>query len=136
MMDKGLLSDRPLLNRYDPMIILLLLSLALTALLLMWHYGNFGVNAEIYYNGELIKTVPLKTDSLSELGEGYPNMTYMVSEGRIRVISSDCRDKVCIRSGTIRSSYKTIVCLPNRVVIKVEQIRENNDNDNDIDVIL
>lgn len=39
----------------------------------------------------------------------------------IRMISSPCPDKICIRQGWINKAGETIVCLPNRVVIRLEK---------------
>ncbi|MGE5542463.1 MAG: NusG domain II-containing protein [Bacillota bacterium] len=46
--------------------------------------------------------------------------TFEVSGGRVRMISSDCPDKVCVKTGWISQAGQVIVCLPNRVILKVE----------------
>ena len=127
--------QRRLINRNDPAVILLLLSLALAAMLLMWRYMNFSDKAEVYRDGELIKTVSLEKDSVFWLdGENgdYPHMEFEVSNKKIRVVSADCRDKICIGTGTIKRNYRTIICIPNRVVVKIAE----KTDDNDIDVVL
>ncbi|NPV69035.1 MAG: NusG domain II-containing protein [Firmicutes bacterium] len=48
------------------------------------------------------------------------NSTFEISGGRVRMLSSDCPDKVCIRMGWAAQPGQVIVCLPNRVVLKVE----------------
>lgn len=45
--------------------------------------------------------------------------TFEIEDGRIRMIGSDCRDKVCVGMGWIDTPGRSIVCLPNRVVIRV-----------------
>ncbi|MCX7846336.1 MAG: NusG domain II-containing protein [Dictyoglomaceae bacterium] len=42
------------------------------------------------------------------------------SEKGVRMISSPCPDKLCIKQGWIKKVGETIVCLPNRVVLRFE----------------
>ena len=43
----------------------------------------------------------------------------IVEKGAIRVCDADCPDKICEERGAISKAGQTIVCLPNRIVIKV-----------------
>ncbi|HEY5493052.1 MAG TPA: NusG domain II-containing protein [Candidatus Anoxymicrobiaceae bacterium] len=45
--------------------------------------------------------------------------TFKISDGRVRMVRSACRDRICVGVGWIDSPGKSIVCLPNRVVIRV-----------------
>ncbi|MCH5203748.1 MAG: NusG domain II-containing protein [Oscillospiraceae bacterium] len=83
--------------------------------------GNWRINdpyAEIYRDGELIKTVSLYEDTEFTVycGDGYNVVT--VGDGKICVSSADCPDKVCVRQGKI-SGAVPIVCLPHRLEIRV-----------------
>ncbi len=44
---------------------------------------------------------------------------FEVKDGRVRMVRSACRDKICVGFGWVGTSGRTIVCLPNRVVIRV-----------------
>lgn len=74
--------------------------------------------AEIYQNGELIKTVSLSesTEFTVYCEDGFNVVE--VSDGKICVSSADCPDKVCVRQGKI-SGAVPIVCLPHRLEIRV-----------------
>lgn len=79
-----------------------------------------GKYAEIIQNGVVIRTVELRTDqefTVTSGAGGYNRIT--VHNGKIAVSEASCPDKICIRQGAISSSVKTIVCLPNKLVIKV-----------------
>ncbi|ADL07501.1 NusG domain II-containing protein [Thermosediminibacter oceani] len=43
-----------------------------------------------------------------------------VDRDRVRVVSADCPDKDCIRQGWASRPGQMLVCLPNRVVVKIE----------------
>ena len=42
-----------------------------------------------------------------------------IKDGGVRVVKSDCPDSVCVYSRTITAVGESIVCLPNRLVIKI-----------------
>lgn len=84
--------------------------------------GEKGSLAIVEVNGREVKRVAL--------GEGQKKRTFEVDgvdghsvfeveDGRIRMVSSACRDKLCVGVGPIDSGGRAIVCLPNRVVIRV-----------------
>lgn len=56
------------------------------------------------------------------------------SNGRIRMLPMDmdaCPEGICSDTGWIEHSYQSIVCLPNKIVVTIEN-KENND---DLDMI-
>jgi hypothetical protein len=42
----------------------------------------------------------------------------------VQVISSDCPEKLCIKTGKIRHAGEIIVCVPNKVVVKITEKRK------------
>lgn len=96
------------------------------ALICFYFYGvkkEQGVRALIYKDGELLKTVSLENVSEAyefEIKDGDSFNLIRVEEGRIRVVSASCPDKVCVNSGYISDGVIPIVCLPNKLVIEIE----------------
>ena len=43
-----------------------------------------------------------------------------ISGGRARVVSSPCRDQLCVKAGWISHSGEAAICLPQRVVLQVQ----------------
>ena len=43
-----------------------------------------------------------------------------IHDGKARILRSPCKLKVCIKSGYIQYADRISVCLPNRVVVRVE----------------
>ena len=41
--------------------------------------------------------------------------------GRIAVVAADCPDRICVREGWLSDSASPIVCLPHRLVIRIEK---------------
>lgn len=93
-----------------------------------------GENIEIYVNNKLYKTYSIDDDEEIKIKseEGY-NIVKIHNHG-VEITEASCPDKVCINSGFITKSSESIVCLPNKVHIK---IATDNDykHENEEDVI-
>lgn len=74
--------------------------------------------AEIYLDGALIRQVSLDTPGEFTVTGDYTN-TVTIRNGKIGVSASDCPGGDCVHSGWIGSSGRSIVCLPNRMEIRV-----------------
>ena len=74
--------------------------------------------AEIYQNGQLVKTVSLNQSQEFTIVGNYCN-TITVCDGSISITASDCPGADCVHSGAIRTSGRSIVCLPNGVEIRI-----------------
>ena len=79
----------------------LLVAAALAAVLAMQAVGD-RLYAEVWKDGSLVERVALVL-----LGKT-AKMQY-----------ADCRDQVCVRTGTLTRAGQVAVCLPNRVVLKI-----------------
>ncbi len=79
--------------------------------------------ANLYVDGVCIRSIDLS--SVTEPYEftvetDHGSNTVRVEQGRIAVISADCADGTCIRTGWIGERANPIVCLPHRLVIRIE----------------
>lgn len=99
-------------------IFILLVVLCLVALTIAFALKGGASSAEIYIDGKLAYTLDLSTDTSLELLDG--KMTIEVSSGQIYVVYSDCPEGLCTHSTALGRQGGVIVCLPNRVVIKVD----------------
>ena len=74
--------------------------------------------AEVYLDGQLVKTVPLDTDQTFMVEDQYSN-EITVTQGAIAFTASNCPGQDCVHSGSIHTTGRSLVCLPNRVEIRV-----------------
>lgn len=58
-----------------------------------------------------------------------------VEGGAVYMKEANCRDGLCIRQGKMKNGAKTIVCLPHKVVVRLEGDAPPTDHD-DLDVII
>ena len=76
------------------------------------------VQAEVYQDGSLIKTLSLDTDLSFEITGTYTN-TITVKQGTVAITASNCPGEDCGHSGAIATSGRSVVCLPNGVEVRV-----------------
>lgn len=74
-----------------------------------------GGKALIHKDGKLIKEYSLDQKRVIKLED----MIMEIEEGRIRVIESDCPNKICVKAGWASTPAQTIVCAPNKVLIEI-----------------
>ncbi|MBO6052395.1 MAG: NusG domain II-containing protein [Clostridia bacterium] len=83
-----------------------------------------GTVANLYQGGVCVRSIDLSrvTEPYEfTLTDASGENTVRVEPGRIRMISADCPDKICVNTGWISDSAAPIVCLPHRLVIRLEE---------------
>jgi hypothetical protein len=107
----------------DKTLIAVLTLLALTGIawpLLSQSSATTVAQAVITVDGKVVKTVKL---------DGHHEMIHVtgvtgydlveISDKQVRIVEADCPDKLCINQGWISRSPQQIVCLPNRVAVRI-----------------
>ncbi|MDD4570944.1 MAG: NusG domain II-containing protein [Clostridia bacterium] len=80
-----------------------------------------GLQAEIYVDDTLAMVVPLESDG-SEIAEipSAPGTHYQhVTSGCIRILSNDCNEQTCVKTGWIDELGETITCPEKNILIKI-----------------
>ena len=97
--------------------VVLVLAAALTAVLAAGTQGD-RLYAEVWQDNQLVERVALNdgTDRTIDL-DGHN--VIVLSGKSARMASADCRDQVCVHTGTLTRAGQVAVCLPNRVVLKI-----------------
>ena len=95
------------------------------AWMLISHEGSV---AAIYVDGELYKRIPLSEDSQVVVESEYGTNTVVVKDGKVNVINASCDGKDC-ESESISETAHSIVCLPNRLCIMIEESKTENETD-------
>ena len=110
-------------NKKAVLILILIVLLSAAAIVLRARLTSGGKTAVIYQNGEIIREINLDIidEPLEFTIEGADGETNDVraENGRIRIESASCPDKVCVHQGWIENGVVPIVCLPNKVTIEI-----------------
>ena len=88
--------------------------------------GSDAVVAEVYQDGELLRTLSLGENASFVVTGTYTN-TITVENGKIAITASDCPGEDCVHSGAIHTSGRSIVCLPNGVEVRVVSAQSDVD---------
>ena len=88
--------------------------------------------AVVTIDGEVYGRFPLvvNTTERIELPDGSYNIL-VISNGKAEVTEASCPDGICSSHRPISMKGQTIVCLPNKVVVEIE-----NGEESDIDIIV
>lgn len=78
-----------------------------------------GSMVVVYEDGKIIREIPLTEEVEFEVEGTYTNRI-VVKDGKAAITWSNCPGTDCVHSGWINQSGRSIVCLPNRVEIRIE----------------
>ncbi|MDD6213585.1 MAG: NusG domain II-containing protein [Firmicutes bacterium] len=109
------------MKKKDFFIVFIGIFVAVICLLFQRFTQSGSGKAIITVNGRIYRECPMSTDI--EIDINGTNIA-VIENGEIYMKSSTCPDKICIHQGKIHDSSKSIVCLPNGVVIRVEKSSE------------
>lgn len=76
-----------------------------------------GEMVVIEVQGKRVYELPLNKDTEVDVPGPLGSTHVVIKDGRVRVQDSPCPDKICVREGW--KDRGAIVCLPNRVVVRV-----------------
>ncbi len=96
--------------------------LAAVLIIQPWGVKASGRASEVIVevNGQEAMRLPLVGETRDYQVEGFAGTSYFELEGyEVRMVDSACRDKLCVHEGLISESGNSIVCLPNRVVLRL-----------------
>ena len=89
---------------------------------------NMDVTAIIKKDDKVIRKINLTNLEKREvinISES-DKVTVVAEKNRICFFESDCPDKICVRTGWLSHPGEIAVCLPNKIIIKLEQNRNQN----------
>ena len=96
--------------------------LVVAAVLLVFLYArpNDGRAVEVSVDGAVVATLPLDTDTTYTIdGVNGGHNTLVIADGKATITEATCPDGVCVRHRAVDNSGQSIICLPNKVVVRV-----------------
>lgn len=108
-----------LLTRGDRWLLLILLLASLATLYQLVPTQPSGHTARIIHKGQILLELNLNKDQRVTVGGDRGPVVLQVKNGAIQIIESECQTRFCIKNGAINNVNQIIVCVPNRIVIKI-----------------
>ena len=109
----------------DILAIAMVAALAILVSIIFWTSvgSEEGNMVMIYQEGKLIQELSLDHDTEFVIEGDYENVV-TVKDGKAAITKSDCPGTDCVHSGWIHEAGRSIVCLPNRVEVRIEGTSE------------
>ncbi len=108
-----------MITRFDKLLIAGLLIIAILGLAHVKYRSGGTDTVVVIVDGKEIIRMPLAEDQRFSVDGPLGQTEIEVKDKRVRVIDSPCKRKICVQTGWIDKSYRTIICIPNRVVINL-----------------
>lgn len=124
------MEEKKLLSRRDALFFAGLLAL-MGLLSFLFSLSPRGTVAIVERDGEVIATRELSQltgpEELSIAGENGISLTVRFAPDGASVVSADCPDQTCVRTGKLTRSGETALCLPAKVSLRLTGAEEKAD---------
>lgn len=107
-------------NRYDALVVLLILLLAAALFIRQLPREEDGgaLTLTVTSDGVILEEAPLSAmEGEHRYQSGGYTVVVSVEDGRVRVVSSDCPNRDCVHTAAISRAGQSIVCLPARLSV-------------------
>lgn len=78
-----------------------------------------GSTAIVYYEDEAILNIDLSIDNEYVVDGELGDVVLEVKDGKIRVKKENSPKNICSKEGFIDDSSRTLICLPNKIIVKI-----------------
>ena len=119
---------------------MIIIALALLCALALYLVSQVALGGEmtsvvVLLDGEETLRKPLAVANTYEIAQEDGSVNVIrVENGAVWMQEANCRDGLCIRQGKMKNGAKTIVCLPHKLVVKLDGQAPVSDN-SDLDII-
>lgn len=112
------------MKKNDIIMIAVIVIIALAAFVGINLYGEHNTKdaqAVVTIDGEVYGTYPLAEDVTVKIESEDGGFNLLVIEdGAASVEEASCPDKICVRHKPVDKTGETLVCLPNKVVVEIQ----------------
>lgn len=76
--------------------------------------------AVVYLDGKEQGRYPLSEDTTVEIRQGSSYNILQIRDGKADITEASCPDKVCVNHRPVNGQGESLVCLPNKMVVEIE----------------
>lgn len=123
------------MKKGDYILIFLIIIISVCSIL----YMTISTGSQLYMqkkviielDGKLYKEILIdeETSLIIDIEENHIKNKIHIENNKVFMEESNCNNQICVKQGYIEKSNQMIVCLPNKISVRIEGI------DNEIDVI-
>lgn len=78
-----------------------------------------GSVAEVYVEDEIVAEIPLCDDGEYPINTRFGTNILQIKDGKVRVMSADCENQICVGDGWTDKPNKPLVCAPHHLVVVI-----------------
>lgn len=115
------------MKKNDVILVIALLAFALAAFGGVSLYSRLSMNkpeAVVYLDGVEQGRYPLSEDTTVEIRQGIGWNILQIRDGKADITEASCPDKVCVNHRPVNGQGESLVCLPNKMVVEIENGEE------------
>lgn len=112
------------MKKNDMFMIVGLIAVALCIFIMNIYNKRSGDAVVIYYNNEEYDVISLDEEKIIRVND---TNVVKIENGKVFMESANCPDQICVQQKPVDGSGRDIVCLPNKVVIRVISNRKDVD---------
>ena len=72
---------------------------------------------EIQIDGKVVETLDLQKEHAFKINGG--TNTVQIENGKVKMAAANCPDQICVHQKAISRNGESIICLPNKIVLKI-----------------
>jgi hypothetical protein len=103
----------------DKILVVLIFAFGIVSLAALKHLRQPGDSVIIEAKGQIVQRLDLNTSQEITVNGPIGKTIIKIDHGAAQVIHSDCPEKICVKTGKITHAGEIIVCVPNKVVVKI-----------------
>lgn len=107
------------MNKSDVKLIVLLLIIIGGIFIFIGVTKKEGSIAEVYYEDEMVLSIDLNIDKEYIIDGELGDVVLEVKDKKIRVKEENSPKHICSKEGFIGDSSRTLICLPNKIIVKI-----------------
>ena len=97
-----------------------------------WPSSSFNRQVKVFHDGELLFSFALEeAETRAEQVKVAGGVaTIEMKDGAVRLAPTDsyyCPERICIRTGWIKQPGESIICVPNKLVVRIEGLEDGID---------
>lgn len=118
-------SQKLKIKKADIILMIAIILIGCVLILVMKLYSqNKEKQVVISVDGNIEKTFSINEDIVYNISSEKGENVLVIKDGQVYVEEADCRDGICKKKGKVEDIGESIVCLPHKVIISIEEISD------------
>ena len=123
------------MKKKDIILIAAVLAISLISLAAIKMTQKDGKEVIVTVDGKEVYKTSIKKDQIYQIPEKNGTNVMQIKDGKVTMIEATCPDHYCMRQKAVDEHGGSIICLPNKVVIEVENTAEDSESSPKIDAV-